>query len=126
MMKRVSLYVFALFYIGAGINHFLSTEFYETLMPPYLPLHRELVYLSGIIEIALGILVLSPEFRVRAAWAVIVMLFAFMPVHIHMVMHPELYPAVPEIGLWLRLPMQALFMLWAWWYTRPDPKTSVA
>jgi len=33
-------------------------------------------------------------------------------------MHPELYPNIPVIGLWLRLPLQGLLIAWAYWYTR--------
>jgi uncharacterized membrane protein len=116
-VKRAFLYLFTLLYVGSGVRHFTDPAFYVAIMPPYLPLHLELVYLSGIIEIALGILILLPKFRSMAAWATIAMLISFMPVHIHMVMNPTLYPEVPEVGLWIRLPIQGLFILWAWWFT---------
>lgn len=120
ILKRIFLGMFVLFYVVAGVLHFVNTDFYLQLMPPYLPLHRELVYLSGVIEIALGALAAVPRFRKLAAWAVIAMLLSFMPVHIHMVMHPELYPSVPLWALWLRIPLQGVLMSWAWWLTRPD------
>lgn len=124
--KRVFVYLFALLYVGSGINHFRDPDLYVRMMPPYLPLHRELVLLSGVIEIALGIAALFPKWRVRAAWAVILMLLSFMPVHIHMALHPELYPDLPAAGLWFRIPFQLVFMAWAYWLTRPSTKTLVA
>ncbi len=45
------------------------------------------------------------------------MLIAFLPVHVHMLVHSNLYPEVPVLLLWLRFPMQALLVLWAYWYT---------
>lgn len=57
------LWFFGLAFIGAGVNHFANAEFYLAMMPPYLPLHKELVFLSGLAEIALGVLLLVPETR---------------------------------------------------------------
>ncbi len=121
--KRIFLGLFVVFYVFAGVRHFVDPGFYIRMMPPYLPLHRELVYLSGVIEIVLGVLAAVPRFRKPAAWAVIAMLLAFMPVHIHMALNPEQYPEVPPAGLWIRIPLQGLFILWAWWFTRPDRKS---
>src|SRR4051794_36897023 len=39
------------FFILAGLNHFLSKSVYLELMPPYLPWHLQLVYLSGVAEV---------------------------------------------------------------------------
>jgi len=41
-----------------------------------------------------------------------------------MATHPELYPTFPPLGLWIRLPVQGLLVLWAYWYTRRAPATS--
>jgi len=113
-------WLMGLFYLTAGINHFWHPGFYLNIMPPYLPWHEALVYLSGVSEIVLGLLIFSPRYRSLAAWGIIAMLIAFMPVHIHMVMNPHLYSDVPEYVLWLRLPLQAVLIAWAYWYTRPS------
>ena len=52
-------------------------------MPPYLPLHLELVYLSGFFEIALGLLLLVPRFSRLAAWGIIALLIAVFPANIY-------------------------------------------
>ena len=63
----VGLYLCALLYIAAGINHFVNAEMYLRTMPPYLPAHEVLVALSGVIEIVLGVaLVLRPKTRLSA------------------------------------------------------------
>ena len=56
--------VFLWFMLG-GIAHFTSTEFFVSIMPPWIGFHREIVYISGVFEIlgALGILV--PRLRQR-------------------------------------------------------------
>jgi uncharacterized membrane protein len=77
------------------------------------------VYLSGIIEIVLGVLVAIPRTAAMAGWGIILMLIAFLPVHVHMLVNNHLYPEAPTSVLWLRFPIQALFILWAYWYTTP-------
>src|SRR3954447_19653441 len=41
-------------FLAAGALHFLRPRMYEAIMPRYLPAHRELVYASGVAEIAGG------------------------------------------------------------------------
>ena len=78
-VKTVSRYVLAVFMIVAGVLHFVNKDFYLKIMPPYLPAHRELVYLSGVCEIALGALLLVPRFTRLAAWGIILLLIAVYP-----------------------------------------------
>jgi uncharacterized membrane protein len=103
----------------AGLNHFVSPDFYVHMMPPYLPAHLALVYLSGIAEVVLGALLLVPRWWRLAAWGLIALLVAIFPANLHMALHPELFASVASPGLlWLRLPLQAGLIVWAWWYTR--------
>jgi uncharacterized membrane protein len=111
------LVIMAVLYVAAGINHFANPEFYVAIMPPYLPAHLTLVYLSGAAEVVLGGALFSAKLRRFAAWGIITMLLVFMTVHIHMLVNSHLFPDVPVIALWLRLPLQALFIAWAYWYT---------
>ena len=60
-MKRVMHWLLGFVFIVAGLNHFRVAEFYARIMPPYLPWHLELVYVSGVIEAALGVLLLVPR-----------------------------------------------------------------
>jgi uncharacterized membrane protein len=103
--------------IGAGTMHFVRPEFYLKIMPPYLPWHLALVYLSGLFEIAFGALLLVPRFSHLAAWGIIALLIAVFPANIYLYQHQEILPAPPIVHL-LRLPLQAVFILWAYWHTR--------
>ncbi len=107
----------ALFYIGGGVNHFANPDFYIVMMPPDMPAHGFLVALSGMVEVALGVLVLWPRTRCVAAWTIIAMLVAFLPVHVHMLLNSQLFPDMSVTFLLLRFPMQALLVAWAYWYT---------
>jgi uncharacterized membrane protein len=116
-IKSALRYLMAAFYIWAGINHFTRPDFFLRLMPPYIPWHAGLVALTGVLEIAFGVLVAIPRTARLAGWCIVLMLIAFLPVHVHMLVHSELYPEAPLIALWLRFPLQAIFLLWAYWYT---------
>jgi uncharacterized membrane protein len=119
IVKMVSRYIFAIFFIGAGVMHFVRPGFYLKIMPPYLPLHLELVYLSGLFEVVLGVLLLIRRWAPLAAWGLILLLIAVFPANIYVYQHQELVPGTPILHL-LRLPLQAVLILWAYWYTRPD------
>lgn len=116
--KKISLYLMAIFYVVAGINHFLATDLYLQIMPPYLPFHLELVYLSGVIEIALGLLILIKSIRKWAAWGIILLLIAIFPANIYHLTSGGAGFDTPIWVLWVRLPFQLLFILWAYWYTK--------
>jgi uncharacterized membrane protein len=118
-IKIASKYLLAIFMVGAGTMHFVRPDFYTKIMPPYLPWHLELVYLSGFFEAALGLLLLIPRFSRLAAWGIIALLIAIFPANIYVYQHQELLPASPLVHL-LRLPLQAVFILWAYWHTRPN------
>lgn len=116
--RRFLLLALALFFVLAGANHFLNPDFYLQIMPPYLPAHLELIYLSGLLEVLGGIGVLIPRYRRAAGWLLVAVIIGVTPANIHMALHPELYPAIPLWALYLRLPLQALIIAWAWWATR--------
>ncbi len=116
-LKNFSRYLLGLLFTAAGINHFWHTSFYLAMMPPWLPLHLELVYLSGVAEIALGVLLFFSRWQALAAWGLIALCIAVFPANVHMALHPELYAQFTPTGLWLRLPLQAVAIAWAWCYT---------
>ena len=116
--KTAFKYLLAIFMVVAGTMHFLNPRFYMTIMPPYFPLHMELVYLSGFCEVVLGVLLLVARFSRMAAWGIFALLIAVFPANIYLYQHQELLPASPILHL-LRLPLQGLILLWAYWYTRP-------
>ena len=119
--KTILLWVMAAFYVFGGFNHLMNPDFYLAIMPPKLPNPEWLNVLSGLAEIVLGVYILEPRVRVLAAWGIIALLVAVFPANVHMAL-ANLGPDGPGSGnavfAWVRLPFQALFIAWAWWYTR--------
>lgn len=121
--KYALLWGMGIFYVVAGTLHFVSPETYLPMMPPYLPWHRELIFLSGVAEVLCGIGVLWPPTRRIAAWATIALLIAILPANIHIAWNNvPLFGSTEGAGIWnwVRLPFQFVLMAWAYWYTQPD------
>ncbi|WP_182871319.1 DoxX family protein [Rhodopirellula sp. JC639] len=122
-IKQISKFLLAIFMISAGTMHFVNPEFFLKIMPPYLPFHKELVLVSGVCEILLGLLLLIQKCSRLAAWGIIALLIAVFPANIYLYQHQEILPALPVVHL-LRLPLQGVLILWAYWHTRPEEKKS--
>ena len=104
----------ALFFLGAGVMHFVKPRAYEAIVPDALPARREIVYVSGVAEIAGGIAVLPAGSARWAGWWLIALLVAVFPANVNMAVNAERFRAVPEALLWIRLPVQALLIAWVW------------
>jgi uncharacterized membrane protein len=117
-LKTISKYILGVLFILAGVNHFLNPALYLQIMPPYLPWHLFLVYLSGVLEIFFGVLVLIPKWTKVAAWGLILLLVVIFPANLHMALNAEDFAFIPSVFLWLRLPFQVALMAWAYWHTR--------
>jgi len=117
--KEILKWVYGVLFALAGVNHFMHTDFYLSIMPPYLPWHLTLVYASGISEIALGVGLLFRSTQRIAAWGMIALIVAVTPANLHMAVHAELYPRFSPAALWIRLLLQVVLIAWAYWYVRP-------
>jgi uncharacterized membrane protein len=109
--------LFGPFFIFAGLLHFIVPRWYERIMPPYLPAHRELVYASGVAEIAGGLATMHPATRRAGSLWSITTLLAVFPANLHMAIEAERFEkGVPggRNALYARLPIQALFIAWAY------------
>ena len=119
-VKTVLLLGLSAFFINVGVDHFLNPEFYLAIMPDYLPLHLEAVYISGFFEILGGVSVLVPRLRSAAGWGLVVLLIAVFPANIHMAINTDLFPDISPTLLYIRLVFQFIFIYWAYAVTRPS------
>jgi uncharacterized membrane protein len=114
--------VLSVLMVGIGTLHFLAPAPFVRIVPESLPHPLALVYLSGFCEILGGLGLLVPRTRRAAAWGLVALYVAVFPANVNMAVNNLPFDGVRNPTLvWLRLPFQAVFILWAWWYTRPDP-----
>ncbi len=104
----------SLAFVTTGILHFLRPEYYEQIMPDYLPAHHEIVLISGAAEIAGGVgVAFAPTRRWAGAW-LIVLLIAVFPANVNMAVNSGRFDSIAPALLWARLPLQALLIWWAY------------
>ena len=114
MSTARNIFLLAGFFVFAGVMHFVTPGHYVAIMPGWMPHPLEIVYLSGVAEIAGGIGLLIPRLRSAAAFGLIALLIAVFPANIQMLMNgihdgaSTMYIAL----LWLRLPLQPLLIIW--------------
>ena len=72
-ITKLLIYVYVVFFISAGVNHFLNPQFYDAIVPDFLPFPRLVHQITGVIEIILPLFLLT-RFRKEAALLMIVFL----------------------------------------------------
>lgn len=126
-VQKTSLAILVLGYIAAGINHFIHPDGYIDIIPTYLPQPEILNYIAGVCEIVFGAMLIFRPTRTWGALLLIVMLAAFLPVHVAMVQHAPLqvgrFYVTPFIA-WLRLLLQPVLMLWLAWHMQTKHRTA--
>lgn len=112
--------------IGVGVLHFAAEGFFTQIVPPFFPAPRLLVWISGVAEIALALLLIPARTRRLAGFGLVALYVAVFPANIYMaVANLQLYdmPAwfhqPSPLALWLRLPLQLVFIAWALWVSKP-------
>ena len=117
-IKTLSIIIMSLFYIMAGTNHFINPDWYVRIVPPILPFKTAIVYISGILEIILGTLLIFPKTRFIASWGLILLLVAVYPANIYVALtNGEVMDTTPLIA-WGRLPFQFVFIALAYWHSK--------
>jgi len=104
--------------VTIGLAHFVWPRPFVSIVPSRLPAPLLLVLVSGLFEILGGVGLLVPRVRRAASVGLVILYVSVFPANINMVVHPELGAGIPLWALWARLPLQALFIIWALWVGR--------
>ena len=104
----------SLLFVTAGAFHVVNPNIFLSIVPPWLPFPLEAVYLSGVAEIAGGLMLLWPKSRNLGVLELTLLLLAVFPANIQMLLEAEKY-AFPAWILWARLPLQPALIALLWW-----------
>jgi uncharacterized membrane protein len=112
--------ILAALFLFSGLLHFIVSQMYMRIVPPYLPRHLVLVYMSGAAEILGGLGLIITATRHAAAWGLVALLIAAWPANIYMATAHVPFPGImgQNWAQWLRVPLQIPLIYWAWMYTR--------
>lgn len=113
---RIAMSAMLLF---TAMGHFMFTRGMAMMLPDFLPFRTELVYLTGILEIAAAIGLLIPGLRRLTGWLLIVFFVLILPSNIKTALeHIDIYKGTYDGDglsyLWFRIPLQMLFIIWTY------------
>jgi uncharacterized membrane protein len=116
-----------LLFVFTGIGHFIQTGPLAQMLPPWVPQRVALVYLSGILELVIAVGFLVPKSRQFIGWVAAAVLVLFFPVNTYAAINhvPMDGHAWGPIYLLIRAPLQAIILLWVYWFTIRQPNTAL-
>lgn len=68
----------------SGVIHLVRPEFYEAIMPSWVPAHRKVILASGVAEILLAAGIVVPKTRGLAGWGSVALLVGVFPANVKM------------------------------------------
>ena len=71
----------------SGTTHFTSPGYFRSLVPSWLPARSAVVAVSGLADVAVGVLVAVPATRRTGAWATAALITAYLPAHLEPLRH---------------------------------------
>ena len=115
LAARIALAVMLCF---TALGHFLFTKGMTMMIPPMIPFKTSLVYLTGIFEVLLAVGLLIPKTQKLSGWLLIFFLLLMLPANIYAAVNQINYQKGTYNGnglsyLWFRIPLQVLFIVWA-------------
>lgn len=110
----------SLLYVIVGVKHFTNTDFFVSIVPSIIYWKEEVVLLSGLIEIILGILLLFNQTRKLAAWGIILLLIAVFPANIYLYLSeiPREALNISKNQALFRMPFQIPLIIIAYWHSK--------
>ena len=104
-----------------AVGHFAFTKGMVMMMPQFIPFKKELVYITGIIEVFAGMSLLFPQLRYAASIFLVIFFILLLPANINAAIRHIDYEKADFTGsghnyLWFRVPLQILLIAWVWYF----------
>lgn len=101
-------------FLASGTAHLLRPRLFDPLIPPRLPAHRAIIYVSGVAELACGLGLLHPRTRRAAGLTSAALLLGVWPGNVQMSLnhaerarrHRDLATRAAFAATLVRLPLQ--------------------
>jgi uncharacterized membrane protein len=118
MAGRIAMSAMLIF---TAVGHYVFVQSMTMMIPSFIPFKKEIVYLTGIIEVAAAIGLLIPKFQNLAAWLLLLFFLLILPANINAAINKLDYQKGTTDGdglayLWFRVPLQIFFMVWVYFF----------
>lgn len=124
-IARISMCIMLIF---TGISHFIFTNGMAKMLPFEDSVSQTTIYVSGILEIVLGLCLISKRYYKTAGILTIIFLLMVLPANIYAAFN-NIDPITgtnqgsDSTYLWFRVPLQMFFMVWVYFSTHKKNKT---
>lgn len=109
----VITFLMGAFMFYAGVQHFRTPILFLNFVPSFLPFKIAIIYISGLVELIVGVLLFIKNYQGIGAFILFVLMIIFLPIHIW-----DVFSATPAIGshqaALIRLPLQVILIGIAW------------
>lgn len=103
-------------FLFTGATHFTGMSHdYAAMIPPPFTGSLWIISVTGVLEIAGAAGLLLPTFRRVAAMCLAVLLVALFAANVHAAINGIPFRGEPPTALWLRGPIQVIFVAALWW-----------
>ena len=120
---RLALVIMFLF---TGLSHFSSLKYdFAAMIPDPLPNGLWVIYLAGVFEIAGALGLLIPRTRRLAGICLVLLLVALFPANVNAIVNGIPLGGNAPTPLWVRAPMQLLYIGMVWWTSIKEPPKEV-
>ena len=111
---RIGMAALFLFTAAARLSPNISRDLASMIPPPFTGA-LWLIYLTGVLEALGAIGLLLPRFRRAAGLCLILLLIVLFRANVYAAMHAVSLRGSPATPLWIRAPMQLLWIAALWW-----------
>lgn len=114
-----------LLFLFTASGHYFQADAMAQMLPPWVPARVDLVYATGVIEIAIALALFYRRSRMAGAWAAAAALVAFFPANIYAALqHVQMGGhAWGPAYLLIRAPVQIFILWWIWVMVLKAPRT---
>jgi uncharacterized membrane protein len=112
-------YALVVMFVFTATGHFNKMKHdLARMIPAYFPRPLLLVYFTGVLELLGATGLVLPQFRRLAGICLIALLVGMFIANVNAAQRGVTLRGKPSTPLWLRAPMQILFIALLWWSTR--------
>ena len=116
-IKFITILIMSYFYMNVGVKHFIEPDWFLQIMPPQFPNHYAAVYVSGLLELLFGFMLINPKTRFIAGWGIIFVMITVFPANIYLAVSDGEVMGISKELAWGRLPFQYVFIGLAFWHS---------
>ncbi|WP_300675252.1 hypothetical protein [Soonwooa sp.] len=107
--------------VFTALGHFLYTKGMTMMLPGFIPYKTEIIYITGILEVAAAIGIWFPDISALTGILLIVFFILILPSNINAAVNHLNYETGTFDGkglsyLWFRIPFQILLISWTYYF----------